>query len=179
METETVLKEMAAVLRDEEAPASETVEEDLKQTIKMDADAYRTILQKQMGVSLDELLSWYREEIEKTRAEVFEIAGKLDIPEPAPATMEEVNEILFKYEGPCDTPEEMLDRANEYLKRTRALAHEYVRLPEDETCICLPACGTDVSECLQLQECNGRMDPDEYSPRSLSGAPCTVCEGRG
>lgn len=185
MKTETVLKEMAAVLRDEEAPASETVEEDLKQTIKMDADAYRTILQKQMGVSLDELLSWYREEIEKTRAEVFEIAGKLDIPEPVPDTMEEVNDILFKYEGPCDTPEEMLDRANEYLKRTRALAHEYVRLPEDETCICLPvpecckdsypwggyegggfqypaACGTDVSECLQLQECNGRMDPDEY-----------------
>lgn len=110
MKTETVLKEMAAVLRDEEAPASETVEEDLKQTIKMDADAYRTILQKQMGVSLDELLSWYREEIEKTRAEVFEIAGKLDIPEPVPDTMEEVNDILFKYEGPCDTPEEMLDR---------------------------------------------------------------------
>ena len=73
---------------------------------------------------------------EKTRAEVFEIAGKLDLPEPAPDTMEEVNDILFKYEGPCDTPEEMLARANEYLKRTRALAHEYVRLPEDEECIC-------------------------------------------
>ena len=39
METETVLKEMAAVLRDGEVTAAETVEEDLKQTIKMDADA--------------------------------------------------------------------------------------------------------------------------------------------
>ena len=58
-----------------------------------------------MGVSLDELLSWYQEEIEKTRADVFDIAGRLDIPEPAPTTMEEINEILFKYEGPCDTPE--------------------------------------------------------------------------
>ena len=164
METETVLKEMAAVLRDEEAPASETVEEDLKQTIKMDADAYRTILQKQMGVSLDELLSWYREEIEKTRAEVFEIAGKLDIPEPVPDTMEEVNDILFKYEGPCDTPEEMLDRANEYLKRTRALAHEYVRLPEDETCICLP-----VPECCKDSYPWGGYEGGDFSIRPLVG----------
>lgn len=94
---------------------AETEEEDLKQTVKMDEELYRTILQKQMGVSLDELLSWYQEEIEKTRADVFDIAGRLDIPEPAPTTMEEINEILFKYEGPCDTPEEMLARANEYL----------------------------------------------------------------
>ena len=130
----------------------------------MDADAYRTILQKQMGVSLDELLSWYREEIEKTRAEVFEIAGKLDIPEPAPATMEEVNDILFKYEGPCDTPEEMLDRANEYLKRTRALAHEYVRLPEDETCICLP-----VPECCKDSYPWGGYEGGDFSIRPLVG----------
>ena len=79
---------------------AETEEEDLKQTVKMDEELYRTILQKQMGVSLDELLSWYQEEIEKTRADVFDIAGRLDIPEPAPTTMEEINEILFKYEGP-------------------------------------------------------------------------------
>ena len=57
---------------------AETEEEDLKQTVKMDEELYRTILQKQMGVSLDELLSWYQEEIEKTRADVFDIAGRLD-----------------------------------------------------------------------------------------------------
>ena len=45
--------------------------------------------------------------------------------------------MLFRYEGPCDSPQEMLERANEYLKRTRALAHEYVRLPEDESCRCV------------------------------------------
>ena len=31
----------------------------------------------------------------------------------------------------------MFERANEYLKRTRALAHEYVNLPEDESCLCV------------------------------------------
>lgn len=164
METETVLKEMAAVLRDGEVPAAETEEEDLKQTVKMDEELYRTILQKQMGVSLDELLSWYQEEIEKTRADVFDIAGRLDIPEPAPTTMEEINEILFKYEGPCDTPEEMLARANEYLKRTRALAHEYVRLPEDEECICMP-----VPECCKDSYPWGGYEGGDFSIRPLVG----------
>ena len=41
---------------------------------------------------------------------------------------------------PCSTAEEMFERANAYLKRTRALAHEYVRLPEDEICRCVPIC---------------------------------------
>src|SRR5699024_5354147 len=95
---------------------------------------------------------------------VFEIAGKLDIPEPVPDTMEEVNDILFKYEGPCDTPEEMLDRANEYLKRTRALAHEYVRLPEDEECICLP-----VPECCKDSYPWGGYEGGDFSIRPLVG----------
>ncbi len=131
-----LLKEMAGALSQgrqaEEAPA-----DDLSRTVKMDVEAYRTVLKKQLGVSLDELLSWYQEEIEKTRREVFEIAGRLDIPEPAPKTMQEVTDLLFQYEPPCGSPKEMLERANSYLQRTRALAHEYVRLPEDETCICI------------------------------------------
>jgi uncharacterized protein (DUF885 family) len=32
----------------------------------------------------------------------------------------------------------MFARANSYLKRTRAIAHEYVRLPEDEQCVLKP-----------------------------------------
>lgn len=119
--------------------------DDLTRSVRMDEDVYRTLLHKQLGVSLEELLSWYKEEIEKTRQEVFSIASRLDIPEPDPQTMQEVNEILFRYEGPCASPEEMLDRANQYLKRTRALAHEYVKLPEDENCRCVavPLCCKD------------------------------------
>lgn len=123
----------------------EKEEEDLSRSVKMEEKVYRDLLRKQLGVSLDELLSWYEDEIEKTRQEVFDIADKLDIPEETPKTMQEINELLFRYEGPCDSPEEMLDRAEEYLKRTRKLAHEYVRLPEDEICRCVavPFCCKD------------------------------------
>lgn len=123
----------------------EKEEEDLSRLVKMEEKVYRDLLRKQLGVSLDELLSWYEDEIEKTRQEVFDIADKLDVPEETPKTMQEINELLFRYEGPCDSPEEMLDRAEEYLKRTRKLAHEYVRLPEDEICRCVavPFCCKD------------------------------------
>lgn len=123
----------------------EKEEEDLSRSVKMEEKVYRDLLRKQLGVSLDELLSWYEDEIEKTRQEVFDIADKLDVPEETPKTMQEINELLFRYEGPCDSPEEMLDRAEEYLKRTRKLAHEYVRLPEDEICRCVavPFCCKD------------------------------------
>lgn len=123
----------------------EKEEEDLSRSVKMEEKVYRDLLRKQLGVSLDELLFWYEDEIEKTRQEVFDIADKLDVPEETPKTMQEINELLFRYEGPCDSPEEMLDRAEEYLKRTRKLAHEYVRLPEDEICRCVavPFCCKD------------------------------------
>lgn len=133
-----MLTQMAEELSEEDAPVEELKKDDLSITVKMDGDEYRTLLKKRMGVNLDELLAWYKEEMEKTRTEVFAIAAKLDIPEKAPKTMREVNDILFKYEGPCDSPEEMFRRADTYLKRTRALAHEYVNLPEDELCICVP-----------------------------------------
>ena len=119
--------------------------EDLSIRAKMGEAAYRALLQKKLGVSLDELLSWYQEEREKTRQEVFSLARTLDIPGPAPRTMKEVADLLFQYEPPCQTPEEMLERANTYLKRTRALAHAYVCLPEDESCACVavPRCCKD------------------------------------
>lgn len=141
----TVMENHAAMLRNtadelstaEVVPAAKLAEDDLSKTVKGDVEEYRTMLKKKLGVNLDELLSWHKSEIEKTRAEVFEIASKLDIPEQ-PKTMQEINDVLYKYEGPCDSPEEMFRRANEYLKRTRALAHEFVNLPDDEICACVP-----------------------------------------
>lgn len=135
-----LLEDMAGRLSGGGAPEAPW-EDDLGRTVKMDAGAYRTLLDKKLGVSLDELLAWHREEIGKTRQEVFRIARGLDVPESregGPRTMGEVNDILFRCEGPCDSPEEMFRRAGEYLKRTRAIAHEYVRLPEDEQCRCVP-----------------------------------------
>ncbi len=111
---------------------SETSETD---TIKFDESYYRFLLSNNFGIDLDELLSWYDSEVEKTRNEVFEIASKLKISDPIPKTMKDVNNILLKYAGPCDTPEEMFRRGNEYIKRTRAVSHEFVKLPDDEKCI--------------------------------------------
>ena len=121
----------------EVVPAAKLAEDDLTKTVKGDVEEYRAMLKKKLGVNLDELLEWHKSEIEKTRSEVFAIASKLDIPEK-PTTMQEINDVLYKYEGPCDSPEEMFRRADEYLKRTRALAHEFVNLPDDEICLCKP-----------------------------------------
>ena len=114
---------------------------DDQRTVKLEAEEYRRILHDELGVELDELLSWYESEIEKTRAEVLESAAKAiresGVEEPLPQTVGEANDLLWKYAGPCDSPEEMYARARNYLKRTRALAHEFVNLPEDENCLCL------------------------------------------
>ncbi|MCL2006553.1 MAG: DUF885 domain-containing protein [Treponema sp.] len=107
------------------------------ETIPLDKDAYRAAL-KNHGVDLDEIISWHEAEVEKTRSECFDIANKLDIPEKPVKTMTEVNDILFKYAGPADSPEEMFKRANEYVTRGTAAAREYVWLPEDADCPPMP-----------------------------------------
>ena len=106
--------------------------------LPVDIESYRNALKVNIGVNLDELLEWYEEETDKTRRECFEIARKLDIPENNPQSMADINDILLKYAGPADSADEMFIRANSYLKRTRAIAHEYVWLPEDEQCILKP-----------------------------------------
>ncbi len=98
-------------------------------------EKYRNALSVNIGVNLDELLQWYEAETEKTRKECFDIARKLDIPENNPQTMGDINDILLKYAGPADSADEMYERANGYIKRTRAIAHEYVWMPEDENCV--------------------------------------------
>lgn len=92
---------------------------------------YRSVLNDTLGVSLDALLKWHAEEMERTRAEVFEIAGRLPIAEH-PRTMREVSQVLAKYAGPCDSWQEMFARTKEYLRRAQAAAHEYVWFPEEE-----------------------------------------------
>lgn len=138
--------------------------EDLDFTVKMDPDAYRTLLDKELGVDLDELLAWHKEEIEKTRAEALAIGAQMPVDEPAPKTMREVNDLLLKYAGPCSTADEMFARMDGYLKRTRALAHEYVNLPEDEICNCVPIC-----ECCKDSYPWGGYEGGDFSIRPFVG----------
>lgn len=105
---------------------------------RLDMQRDQKLLNEYFPDFTEEQIAWHKEEIEKTRAEVFEIASKLELPEGTPKTMKEVSDVLFRYAGPCDSAEEMYTRARNYLKRTRAVAHEYVRLPEGETCLCVP-----------------------------------------
>ena len=116
-----------------EAPRA-TVRGD-EEVIPISQEEYRNTLKNNIGVDLDELLSWYEYENDKTRAESLELANKIRGPV---RTTAEVGDILFKYAGPCSSPDEMFARANEYLKRARAAAHEYIWLPHDERCDCLP-----------------------------------------
>lgn len=106
--------------------------------IKFEESFYRTILGDVVGVNLDEILSWHEEEIEKTRSEVFEIASKIKMSDPVPTTMGGINNLLIKYAGPCDSPEEMFERANSYIKRSKEGCKGYVWMPDDDSCLVRP-----------------------------------------
>ncbi|MBQ6929342.1 MAG: DUF885 family protein [Oscillospiraceae bacterium] len=132
-ELESYLSKEQSALSDGTAEEYSMLADDA--VLPQDIEKYRTALKVNIGVNLDELLQWYESEVEKTRKECFDIARKLDIPENNPQSMAEVNDILLKYAGPADSADEMYERANGYIKRTRAIAHEYVWLPEDEQCV--------------------------------------------
>ena len=158
------LSRMAAALSSEEVSSEELLKDDLSKTVKMDPEEYRNLLKNELGVSLDEILSWHKEEMEKTRSEVFSIAAGLDIPEETPKTMQQVSDVLFRYAGPAGSAEEMFARANGYLKRTRAIAHEYVNLPDDETCVCVP-----LPDCYKDSYPWGGYEGGDFSRRPYRG----------
>jgi len=106
-------------------------------TIPITREEYRNALKNNVGVDLDEILSWYEYENAKTRTESLELANKIK-GQGMIKTTAEVGELLFKEAGPADSPEEMFARVNEYLKRARAAAHDYIWLPENEICECIP-----------------------------------------
>jgi hypothetical protein len=116
-----------ALLKTADIPLSTTEDS----VIKMDPQAYADHLLNTHGVRLDELLAWHESEIEKTRAAVFAIAARLNIPEKC-TTMKDVNAVLLKYAGPAPDPDEMIRRGKEYIVRTHAEAKHWVSLPEED-----------------------------------------------
>ncbi len=109
-----------------------------KAVLDTDPDRYRTILDKELGVSLDELLSWYQEEVQKTRTEMIEAAARVCPPGMGPikTPLDAVN-VMNTCAGPADSPDEMCERLRGYLQRSQKAAREWVRLPE-ESCIVVP-----------------------------------------
>ena len=159
------LKKMASGISPDgtDAASSESREEDLARHLKMSPEEYRILLQKKLGVNLDEMSSWYEEEMDKTRDEIFAIAGSLEIREK-PQNMQDIADILFKYEPPCSSAEEMFEREREYLKRTRKVAHEYVKLPEEEQCFVMPT-----PECCRNSYPWGGYEGGDFRYRPLRG----------
>jgi len=99
-------------------------------------EEYRYLLLNQFGVDLDQILSWHEEEIEKTRSEMFEIANRINVPGlPKVDSVEDVVDILNKFEGPCDEPDEMFVRMRDYLDRAQKATREFVKLPEESVVV--------------------------------------------
>ena len=106
-----------------------------EETIFVDKEEYKRKLKNNIGVDLDDILSWYEEENEKTRSEVLLIAAKID---GKVKTTEDACKLLFRHAGPYNTPEEMFERAREYLARAKTAAREHIWLPENEVCEIVP-----------------------------------------
>ena len=99
-------------------------------------EEYRYLLLNQFGVDLDQILSWHEEEIEKTRSEMFEIANGINVSGlPKVDSVEDVVDILNKFEGPCDEPDEMFVRMRDYLDRAQKATREFVKLPEESVVV--------------------------------------------
>jgi len=99
---------------------------------------YAATLEEERGVSLEEILKWYEEEVTKTREEMFEIASKISVGgNTIEKSVQGVVEALNKYAGPAANAEEMFSRCKEYLARAREGLKGYVNLPE-EVCRVVP-----------------------------------------
>ncbi len=105
-------------------------------TVDFNIDRYRSILATRYGVSLDELLSWCEDEVDKTREEMFDIAEKIPGVK-IPRTVKGVNAALNEFAGPAKTAEEMFARCRSYLARGREGTRGYVNMPE-EVCRVVP-----------------------------------------
>ncbi|MBP8613950.1 MAG: DUF885 family protein [Firmicutes bacterium] len=95
-------------------------------------ERYRSVLETELGVSLDELLDWYEEEVEKTRSEFVETAANLNLPGHTVKGPLDAVEIMNKYAGPADSPSEMFERMERYLARAKKACRDWVNMPEED-----------------------------------------------
>ncbi len=106
--------------------------------LNTDPERYRMVLDQELGVSLDELLSWHESEVEKTRNEMIETAARINPTGRAPVTTPlAAVELMNTYAGPCDSPAEMFARLRSYLDRAQVACRDWVKMPE-ESCRVIP-----------------------------------------
>lgn len=101
--------------------------------LQLDTDKYEAVLKHEFDVDLTDLLKWYNTELEKTRAEVFEAAGKVSGAKLVPMSISKIYEICALHAGPCASLEEMISKCTHYLSMSRQAARDYVRFPDTES----------------------------------------------
>ena len=88
---------------------------------------YNQRLREVWGIELEELVSWYEEEVEKSQQRFRSIAAEID-PDKSP------NKLLNEELPSCDQPEDMFPLMEGFVKQARAESLSYITLPEGEEC---------------------------------------------
>ncbi len=89
--------------------------------------AYDVLLDEVYGIDIRELLAWHREEVERRRHDLDELARTID---PYRSAFRILEEDLAPYEDPA----EILPRMREFVSLARTHASKYITLPEGEAC---------------------------------------------
>lgn len=88
---------------------------------------YPTTLRRIYGVELEELLSWYRDEVEACRERLWAVAREID---PGRDPFRILEEDL----GPYGSPDELLRSLRQLVDRAREATLQYITLPAGERC---------------------------------------------
>lgn len=107
---------------------SETLLSD-EEKLPLDQALYRTCLNDEFGIDLDELIAWHESEIDKTRNLMMNLASSIaqeEVKEPL-----RVKELLDEYAGAYDCPSKMMEVGQESFEKVRQFAYSILDLPEE------------------------------------------------
>ena len=104
----------------------------LQDRLNTDPKEYEQMLKMKMGIDLQEMRGWVREQNDLTRKRVYDLANQLS---DTPITsMIQVRQLLDEKAGACSSAEEMFERGHSYLERVRKISKEILWSPIDEIC---------------------------------------------
>lgn len=118
---------------------------------------FADVVRRSYAWDVDQILSWYEEDLRYCLNEFNEIAAKID-PHRTPL------EILAQDIGPCSSPEEMFRLAREYVATAREAASSYISLPEGERLLVRP-----LSPAFKVTCPWGVYNNEEMTPENLVG----------
>jgi hypothetical protein len=115
------------------------------------------VVRRSYAWDIDQILSWYEEDLSYCLNEFNEIAAGID-PHRTPL------EILAQDLGACSSAEEMFRLARQYVATAKQVGSRYVTLPEDERMMVRP-----LSPAFQITCPWGVYNSEEMTPQNLVG----------